>query len=110
MIKRISLVWKRPELSDEEFRRIWLGEHVEYAKQLPGVREYTIDFVTDAANGGPSAIATLRFDSREALDAAFSVPQLQYNLRRTRDQFAESVQVMIVEEVGIVPQGRGDGA
>jgi hypothetical protein len=31
MIKRISLVWKRPELSDVEFRRIWLGEHVEYA-------------------------------------------------------------------------------
>ena len=53
MIKRISLVWKRPELSDTQFRRIWLGEHVEYAKQLPGVREYTIDFVTAAPEGAP---------------------------------------------------------
>src|SRR5690349_4368368 len=47
MIKRISLVWKRPTLSDAEFRKIWLGEHVEFAKQLPGVREYTIDFAID---------------------------------------------------------------
>ena len=110
MIKRISLVWKRPELSDSEFRRIWLGEHVEYAKQLLAVREYTIDFVTDGANGGPSAIATLRFDNREALDAAFSIPYLQENLVRTRNQFAASVQVMIVEEVSIVPKTQGNGS
>jgi uncharacterized protein (TIGR02118 family) len=109
MIKRISLVWKRPELSDAEFRGIWLGEHVEHAKKLPGVREYTIDFVTDAPAGTPSAVATLRFDSRAALDAAFSNPQLQENLARTRNQFAANVQVMIVEEVSIVPQNRGNG-
>lgn len=108
MIKRTSLVWKRPELSDSEFRRIWLGEHVEYAKQLPGVREYTIDFVTEAPSGTPSAIATLRFDTREALDTAFSDPHLKENLMRTREQFAAAVQVMIVEEVTIVPQTQGE--
>jgi len=108
MIKRTSLVWKRPHLSDAEFRRIWLGEHVEYAKQLPGVREYTIDFVSEGPNGSPSAIATLRFDSREALEAAFSVPYLKENLLRTREQFAESVQVMIVEECAVVPRISGD--
>ena len=104
MIKRISLVWKRPELSDAEFRRLWLGEHVDYAKQLPGVREYTIDFATEGPTGAPSAIATLRFDSREALEAAFSDPQLKENLLRTREQFAESVQVLIVEESTVVPR------
>ena len=108
MIKRTSLVWKRPHLSDAEFRRIWLGEHAEYAKQLPGVREYTIDFVGEAPVGVPSAIATLRFDSREALEAAFSVPYLKENLLRTREQFAESVQVMIVEECAVVPRISGD--
>jgi uncharacterized protein (TIGR02118 family) len=109
MIKRVSLVWKRPELTDAEFRRIWLGEHVAYAKQLPGVREYTIDFLPDATEGTPSAIATLRFDNREALDAAFSIPQLQEKLVRTRKEFAASVQVMIVDEVTIVPRIRGNG-
>jgi uncharacterized protein (TIGR02118 family) len=109
MIKRVSLVWKRPELSDAEFRRIWLGEHVAYARKLEGVREYSIDFVPDAPPDIPSAIATLRFDSREALDAAFSIPQLQEDLLRTRNEFAARVQVMIVDEVTIVPQIRGNG-
>src|SRR5688572_19887030 len=98
MIKRTSLVWKRPELSDAEFRRLWLGEHVEYAKQLPGLREYVIDFITEGPSGGPSGIATVRFDTREALDAAFNVPHLKDNLLRTRDQFAQAVQVVIVDE------------
>jgi uncharacterized protein (TIGR02118 family) len=109
MIKRISLVWKRRGLSDPEFRRIWLGEHVEYAKQLSGLRGYHIDFVTEGTSDGPSAIATLRFDSRQALEAAFSVPHIKENLMRTREQFAESVQVMIVDEVVVVPQSPGAG-
>src|SRR5690348_2091954 len=108
MIKRISLVWKRPELSDAEFRCIWLGEHVAYAKQLPGVREYTIDFVTDAPKGAPSAIATLRFDSRDALEAAFRDPELKDNLMRTREHFAEDVKVMIVDECVVIPRETGE--
>ena len=107
MIKRVSLVWKRRGLSDQEFRRIWLGEHVEYARQLLGLRGYNIDFVTEGVGDGPSAIATLHFDSRQALEAAFSVPHIMENLMRTREQFAESVQVMIVEEVVVVPQSQG---
>jgi uncharacterized protein (TIGR02118 family) len=109
MIKRMSLVWKRPELSDADFRRIWLGEHVEYAKKLPGVREYTIDFVRDAPEGAPSAIATLRFDSREALDAAFGIREIREGLMRTREDFAASVQVTIVDEVVVIPQSQGEG-
>jgi uncharacterized protein (TIGR02118 family) len=108
MVKRTSLVWKRPELSDAEFRRIWLGEHVEYAKQLPGVREYIIDFLTDAPKNSPSAIATLRFDTREALEAAFSDPSLKDNLTRTREQFAQDVQVIIVDECVVIPRVSGE--
>ena len=104
MVKRISLVWKRSELSHEEFRRIWLGEHVEYARQLPGVREYIIDFVTDGPKDAPSAVATLRFDTRNALEAAFSDPCLKDNLMRTREQFAQEVQVMIVDECAVIPR------
>jgi uncharacterized protein (TIGR02118 family) len=103
VIKRISLVWKRPELSDAEFRRIWLGDHVRYAKQLPGVLEYTIDFVTNAPKSAPSGIATLRFDSREALEAAFRDPELKDNLLRTREHFAEDVEILIVDEYVVIP-------
>jgi len=102
MVKRISLVWKRPELSREEFRRLWLGEHVSCAKRLRGLREYVIDFVTDGLPEAPSGIATLRFDSREALEAAFADPRLKEDLLRTRATFAEAVEVMIVEEEVVV--------
>lgn len=103
MIKRTSLVWKRPELSAAEFRQLWLGEHIVYALQLPGLREYVIDFVTDGAGDTPDGIATLRFDSREALDAAFAVAHVKEGLLRTREQFAQRVQVVIVDEHVVVP-------
>jgi uncharacterized protein (TIGR02118 family) len=108
MIKRVSFVWKRPELSDAEFRRVWLGEHVEYARRLDGLREYVIDFVTEGPADGPSGIATLRFDSRQALDAAFSEPALRRDLMRTREQFARTVQVMMVDETIVVPMVHSD--
>ena len=107
MIKRTSLVWKRPELSDAEFRRLWLGEHVEHAKRLPGLREYVIDFVTAGPVGAPSGIATVRFDSRAALDAAFGALQLKSDLLRTREQFANTVQLLFVDEETIVPLTTG---
>ena len=106
MIKRISFVWKKPDLSDAEFRRRWLGEHVAYAKLLPGVREYMIDFVTEGSKDGPQGIATLRFDSKEALKAAFRLPGLRETLLQTRELFAERVEVMIVDEYIVVPRTR----
>jgi uncharacterized protein (TIGR02118 family) len=108
MIKRTSLVWKHGELSHAEFRRRWLAEHVEIAKRLPGLREYVIDFVDDPPNGAPDGIASLRFDSREVLDAAFSVPGLKDDLMRTREQFAVSVQVRFVDEHNVVPRSAGE--
>jgi len=108
MIKRTSLVWKRPGLSAAEFRQLWLGEHVTCAKQLPGLREYVIDFVGEGPSGVPDGVATLRFDDRAALDSAFSDPGLNERLLRTREQFAQRVQVMIVDEHIVVPRSTGD--
>jgi hypothetical protein len=104
MIKRTSLVWKRPELTNAEFRRLWLGEHAVRAKRLSGLREYVIDFVQDGPAEGPSGIATVRFDSRAALDAAFGDPALKGDLLRTREEFATSVQLLFVDEEVIVPR------
>ena len=103
MVKRTSLVWKRPDLTDADFRTIWLGEHVNYARMLPGVREYTIDFVKEPPEGAPNAIATLRFDSREQCEAAFSIPHIREGLMATRERFAGVVQVFFVDETPVIP-------
>jgi uncharacterized protein (TIGR02118 family) len=98
MIKRISLVWKRDELTSGEFAAIWLGEHADIARQLPRLREYVIDIVDQPANGEPDGIATTRFDSREDCDAAFGTPEFAEPLERTRNEFAKQVSVVFVEE------------
>ena len=98
MFKRVSLVWKREDLSEEAFRTAWMGEHVQLALGLPRLREYTIDFVTNSAPGSPDGIATLRFDNREDYERAFATPGLRDDLIRTRDDFASSVQVLYVDE------------
>lgn len=107
MIKRTSLVWKRPELSDDEFRSRWLGEHAEAAKRLAGLREYVIDFIADAPASVPSGIAVVRFDDREALDAAFADEALVRELMATRETFATHVRVFVVDEAVVVPGNRG---
>jgi uncharacterized protein (TIGR02118 family) len=101
----MSLVWKRSDLTRAEFREIWLGEHAALAQRLPGLREYVIDFVREGPEGAPDAIAAVTFDSREALDSAFAVPDLKADLLRTRAQFAAAVQLLFVGECVIVRRG-----
>lgn len=105
MIRRVSLVRKRPELTREEFVARWTGEHVEYAKRLPGLRGYVIHILGGEA---PSVdgIAITTFDSREDAERAFADPDLAAGLGRTRDDFAASVEVYFAEEHVIVEEER----
>ena len=104
MIRRFSLVRKRPELSLEEFLARWTGEHVEIAKQLPGLRGYVIH-VLDGEAPPYDGIAITSFDSREDAERAFADPALAAGLARTRDEFAASAEVYFAEEHVIVEEG-----
>jgi uncharacterized protein (TIGR02118 family) len=104
MIRRLSLVRKRPELSSEEFLARWTGEHVEIAKRLPGLRGYVIHVLDDEA-APYDGIAITTFDSRADAERAFSDPVLADGLARTRDEFAASVEVYFTEEHVIVGEG-----
>lgn len=105
MIRRLSLVRRRPELSRAEFVERWTGEHVEIAKQLPGLRGYVIH-VLDGESPPYDGIAVTTFDSREDAERAFGIPELADGLRRTRDDFAASVEVYFAEEHVIVEEER----
>lgn len=107
MVKRMSLVWKREGLSDEAFREIWLGEHAQLARRIPGALDYVIDFIADAPPGLPSAVATLRFADAAALDAAFSDAALTEALMRTREAFAARVAVFVVDENIVFSSSKG---
>lgn len=100
MVKRITLVRRRPELSRKEFTDCWLGEHAQLATHLGGLQEYTVDVVAEPEFGGASVdgIATLRFGSYEAAKRAFSERALVDELQRTRDSFAIAAEVFFVEE------------
>ena len=105
MIRRLSLVRKRPELTRAEFLDRWTGEHVEIAKRLRGLRGYVIH-ILDGDAPPFDGIAVTTFDSREEAERAFADPELADGLRRTRDEFAASVEVYFVEEHIIVQEGK----
>jgi hypothetical protein len=104
MIKRTSLVWKRPGLSDAEFKSLWLGDHATEARELKGLREYVVDFIPDASPELPSGIAVVRFDDMAALSAAFSDTCLHARLLASRETFAARVEVFIVDENIVFPK------
>jgi uncharacterized protein (TIGR02118 family) len=79
MIRRLSLVRKRSELSREEFLERWTGEHVEIARRLPGLRGYVIH-VLDGDEPPYDGIAITTFDSREDAERAFADPELHVEL------------------------------
>ena len=104
MIRRFSLVRKRPELTHAEFLARWSGEHVEIARRLRGLRGYVI-YILEGEDSPYDGIAITTFDSREEAERAFADPELAEGLRRTRDEFAESVEVYFAEEHIIVQEG-----
>jgi uncharacterized protein (TIGR02118 family) len=62
------------------FERYYFDTHVPIAKMLPGLRSYEVTRRPMEAMGGAAPyymIATLRFDSRAAIDAAVASPQGQ---------------------------------
>jgi len=74
VIKAFVLVFRRPDLSWEEFSCYFREVHGPLARQLPGLRHYAQHHIHEAFFGGEApcyAIAVFRFDDEDALRAAF---------------------------------------
>jgi hypothetical protein len=99
-VKHLSLVRLRRDVPREECLARWLGEHSQILCALPRVREYTVDiFPRPCAVGGWDGLSTLRFESGSDLRATLGDPDVIDALLRTRSEFLEAVDVMIVEEL-----------
>ena len=78
MLKFMVVLYRRPDLTPEDFRRHLEQVHGPLAMNLPGLRKYTQDHVCrDSRRNHPGwdAIVELYFDDGEAMEAAWASPQ-----------------------------------
>jgi len=78
MVKFVVVLFRRKDLSCQEFRRHLQENHAPLAKNLPGLRKYLQNFVAaDPKRKRPEwdAIVELYFDDRQSIEAAWASPQ-----------------------------------
>ena len=76
MLKVISLLKRREDISFETFRKWALEEHPSLGKKLPGLRHYRMSvLVADDPNLPCTAVSEFWFDDDEARQAAFATPE-----------------------------------
>lgn len=68
--KAVILLARRDDMTAEDFRQWWLGEHAPLAAQLPGVRRITFNLVDESTD--IDGVSELWFDSRDDFDAAYA--------------------------------------
>ena len=110
MIKRISLLRRRADLSVAEFFAHWSGPHVDIVRQLPGLRGLRLGSVQswspqDAAWDG---VGEVWFESIADAEAAFASEPCRSLLIADRKLFVAELQSCFVTEHTLIapPSGR----
>lgn len=105
MIKRVSLVRRRPGMSHEAFVSHWTGPHAEIVRRMPGVRGLRLNVVEQwtPEGDGWDGIGEIWFDSLDAARAAFAAEPFASQLAEDRPLFIGEAQIAFVEERTIVP-------
>ena len=109
MIKRISLLSRRPELSHEEFARHWLDVHGPLARHVPGIRRYVQSHIQSESVRADIAateveidgIAELWYDSLEAMERSSATPEAR-TLYADGALFIGKIKTYVVDEKAIV--------
>ena len=76
MLKVISLMKRREDMTLEEFRHWATEEHPPFGLKLPGIRRYFMSVVLEDSPDLPyHAVSEFWFDDKEAMMAAFGTPE-----------------------------------
>jgi uncharacterized protein (TIGR02118 family) len=78
MLKFVVVLYRRPDLSPEQFHENLRNEHGPLAERLPGLRRYVQNHVVPDANRkhpGWDAVVELFWDDRVAMEAAWKTPE-----------------------------------
>jgi uncharacterized protein (TIGR02118 family) len=104
MLKRLSFLVKRDDMTVEEFRRYWLGPHASIIKSMPNVVHYSVTVfaasgaIVTAPDGlAIDGFAALVFASEADMAAAYASPA---GVAAAADipNFARSVSRVVVDE------------
>jgi uncharacterized protein (TIGR02118 family) len=110
LLKRVSMLKRRPELSEEDFRREWIV-HRDLVRAMPGVRGYRQNVVVarERIKGQPcgyealpiDGIVELWFENPARLEAAFGSPAGRATMQHAKT-FLGEITVFGVEEHRVV--------
>jgi len=112
MIKSISILTRKPEISREEFIRHWTQVHAPLAHKVPGVRRYVLSLINEEPRRADvptqeveaDGIAELWYDSIESWRAAYASPEGKA-LHADGATFIGRIKTFITEERVIIPRG-----
>jgi uncharacterized protein (TIGR02118 family) len=85
MIKFIVVLYKKTDLSVEQFRQYFRDVHGPMAREIPGLRRYIQNYALSSPNRKPPGwhgVAELYFDNWQAMEEAWATPEGQ---RATND-------------------------
>ena len=72
MFKAMIMLSRREDMTHEEFKAWWLGEHQPLARQLPGVQKIRFNVVEQDETAPCDGIAELWFETQEDFIAAYA--------------------------------------
>ena len=72
MFKAMIMLTRREDMSHEDFKSWWIGEHQPLARQLPGVQKIRFNVVEQDETAPCDGIAELWFETQEDFIAAYA--------------------------------------
>lgn len=106
LLKRISTLKRRADVSEEDFRREW-RVHADHVRKMPGVAGYRQNVVVgrELVKGVPCAyeelpvdgVVELWFEDTRKLEAAFSSPAGQTTMAHAKTFLAEITAFLVIE-------------
>lgn len=110
MITRMGLLNKKPDWTQEAFRKYWSETHGPIAARLPGLRSYQQHHVVDSAQRGISykrgpehidGFSDLSFDDIDAMSVALS-SEVASQLVEDEDRFLGRLRIIAVDRREVI--------
>jgi uncharacterized protein (TIGR02118 family) len=100
MFKAMIMLTRRADMTHEDFKDWWLGQHQPLARQLPGVKKIRFNVVEQDETAPCDGIAELWFESEEDFIAAYATETGKSVAADSLAQLASRVR-MFTEEVSV---------